>query len=251
MTVALPMTFEALGTTAVLITDHADAACEALEILCAELAAIEGACSRFRADSELVALNEQAGRWTTVSPLLFEVLLVALRVCEQTDGAVDPTVARSVRLVGYDDDFGRLDPDGPPLRVTLRPAPGVGSIEMDRARRRVLVPVGTELDVGATAKAFAADRAARQAARCTGAGVLVGLGGDLSVAGPPPVDGWAIRVTDDHRAPGTVPARTSKSARAVWPPRRRPFALGVGEARHCITSSTRRLGSAQRVRGGR
>jgi FAD:protein FMN transferase len=74
------------------------------------------------------------------------------------------------------------------------------------------VPRGVTLDLGATAKALAADRAAARAASAAGCGVLVGFGGDLAVAGPAPAGGWRVRVTDDHlagpEAPGQVVAIT-------------------------------------------
>jgi thiamine biosynthesis lipoprotein len=53
------------------------------------------------------------------------------------------------------------------------------------------------LDLGATAKALAADRAAARIAAAAGCGVLVNLGGDISVSGDPPADGWRIGVADD------------------------------------------------------
>jgi thiamine biosynthesis lipoprotein len=55
-----------------------------------------------------------------------------------------------------------------------------------------------QLDLGATAKAWCADRAAQCAATATGAGVLVALGGDIAVAGPAPSGGWVIRIADRH-----------------------------------------------------
>jgi thiamine biosynthesis lipoprotein ApbE len=59
------------------------------------------------------------------------------------------------------------------------------------------VPEGMLLDLGATAKALAADRAAATIAAAIGGGVLVNLGGDISVAGPPPAEGWLVGVADD------------------------------------------------------
>src|SRR5213076_493676 len=41
-----------------------------------------------------------------------------------------------------------------------------------------------------------------------GAGVLVNLGGDIATAGPPPVEGWLVRVADDHRASPDEPGQT-------------------------------------------
>ncbi|HEY3865622.1 MAG TPA: FAD:protein FMN transferase, partial [Solirubrobacteraceae bacterium] len=59
------------------------------------------------------------------------------------------------------------------------------------------------LDLGATAKAWVADRAAGAVHAAIGTGCLIGLGGDIATAGAAPHDGWRIYVTDDHRrAPG-------------------------------------------------
>jgi len=64
----------------------------------------------------------------------------------------------------------------------------------------VSIPAGTHLDLGATAKALAADRAAAAAAAVAGCGVLVNLGGDLACAGPAPPAGWPVRIAEDHAA---------------------------------------------------
>jgi thiamine biosynthesis lipoprotein len=61
------------------------------------------------------------------------------------------------------------------------------------------VPAQAELDLGATAKAFAADRAAQRATGATGSGVLINLGGDIAVAGEAR-GGWPIGLADDHAA---------------------------------------------------
>ena len=71
---------------------------------------------------------------------------------------------------------------------------------MDADAATVRVLRGARLDLGASAKALAADRAALDAAERTGAGVLVSLGGDIAVAGPAPEGGWQVLVTDDHDA---------------------------------------------------
>jgi len=204
--------FPALGTTAVLVTCPADAEPVARTVLDEELDAIDVACSRFRPDAELVRLNQSRGRWTQVSALLLEAVEVALVAARQTDGVVDPTVGTSLRLLGYDRDFAQLAPTGPPLGVTLGPVPGWHHVEVDHRDRRVRVPTGVEVDLGATAKALAADRAARRASLATGAGVLVGLGGDIAMAGDGPAQGWAVRVTDDHRGPLDAPGQTVRLA---------------------------------------
>ena len=195
------LAFAALGTTAELLTFPAEALARARSVLEDELAAIDAACSRFRSDAELVALNHSGGRWVKVSPLLFRAAEVALVAARQTGGSVDPTVGTAMNLLGYNCDFSQLSPGGSALQVTLGPVPGWQVVGVDKRRLRLRLPVGVELDLGATAKALAADLAAERAAAVSGAGVLVALGGDLSAAGPPPPGGWPVRVTDDHRGP--------------------------------------------------
>lgn len=128
------------------------------------------------------------------------MLQAALEVAELTEGAVDPTVGGSLRAAGYDRDFpllqGREDEGSP----QFAPAPGWRALHLDAESRSAAVPRGVELDVGATAKAFAADRAATAAAAASGTGVLVSLGGDIAVAGDGPAGGWPVLLADDHRA---------------------------------------------------
>src|SRR6185312_8741238 len=93
---------------------------------------------------------------------------------------------------GYDRDFARIGP-GSAARPTVRIVPATWrDVVVDTRRRRVTLPPGVRLDLGATAKALAADRTAAAAAEVAGAGVLVSLGGDLAVAGTPPADGWLV-----------------------------------------------------------
>jgi FAD:protein FMN transferase len=204
--------FPALGTTAVVEADpdHLDAA------VCSvgrELDDIDRTCSRFRADSDLTHLNEAGGAWTMVDPLLVEAVEVALRAAAVTDGLVDPTVGEAMLRIGYDRDFSEIPSDGPVLPSTASwlVAPAWRLIEIRHARSQIRVPRGVILDLGSTAKALAADRAASRAAEAIGGHVLVSLGGDIAVAGGAPEGGWLIGIADDHRAdpePGETVAIT-------------------------------------------
>jgi thiamine biosynthesis lipoprotein len=135
-----------------------------------------------------------------VSPACIEAIEVALAAAAASDGLVDPTVGSVMRVLGYDRDFASMTLEGPPLRVRVGSVPGWRSVEIDRGSGVVRVPVGVELDLGATAKALCADRAANAARAATGAGVVVGLGGDIAIAGGAPEGGWIVRVADDHTA---------------------------------------------------
>ena len=214
----------ALGTTALLAVAEPDALDAAERVLHTELAAIDAACSRFRPDSEISRLHEDAGTATTVGPLLAEALSVAFQAAEQTGGIVDPTVGHAVRALGYDRDFASIDPDGADPLPAPQAAPGWWRVGWDGAT--VVLPRGVTLDLGATAKALAADRIAALATAATGAGVLVSLGGDVRVAGQSPDEGWRIAVGDDHERALADPdlvvsiagggLATSSTARRTW-----------------------------------
>lgn len=196
MSALAPASWRALGTTASLLVTDPARSDTARSVVESELEAVDRACSRFRDDSELAVLNARAGHPVPVGPVLLEAVEAALRAAEVTDGDVDPTVGRALRLTGYDRDFASIPPHGP--RISVARAPGWRTVRVDRAGGLVHLPRGVELDLGATAKALTADRAARKASVETGVGVLVSLGGDVAVAGEPPEDGWQIRVCDDH-----------------------------------------------------
>jgi len=205
------VTFPALGTTATLLTTRRPMLRVAQAVLVRELAAIDDTCSRFRADSELSRINAAAGTPVTVSELFAQALTVALQAAELTSGAVDPTVGRAVIDAGYDRTFASVRPESATPLPVVQPAVGWHRISWDPQTRRLLLPRGTALDFGATAKALAADRAAKRAAWATHGGVLVNLGGDIATAGTGPEGGWTVAVTDDHARPGPGPVITVTS----------------------------------------
>jgi FAD:protein FMN transferase len=190
-----------LGTGVVLCVTDPAALRRARRELVRELREVDLLASRFREDSELSALNRRAGQPVRVSRRLFGAAALAIETARRTGGLVDPTVGRALRLTGYDRTFTAVRVrDGSFLAVSHR-SPGWESIRLDPEHLEICTPAGVELDLGATAKAAAADAAAAAAHRITGAGVLVSLGGDVAVAGPVPAGGWPIRIADRHDAP--------------------------------------------------
>ena len=204
--------WEALGTSVVLRVTAPGALASARAAVEGALAALDLSCSRFRPDSELSRVNAQQGRALAVGPLLIEAIGVALRAAALTGGDVDPTLGRALELAGYDRDWQLLEPargePRPAATLTARVRAGWRTVELDRAHGTVRVPAGVKLDLGATAKAWGADRAAAAAALAAGCGALVSLGGDIATAGEPPVGGWEIHVTDDHRSDARAPGQT-------------------------------------------
>jgi thiamine biosynthesis lipoprotein len=237
---ALRASWEAWSTGVVLRVSDPSALALARAQVERELDAIDLACSRFRNDSELTRVNHSDGRPVAASELLIDAIELALEGARLTDGAVDPTIGRALELAGYDRDWGLLSeragsasedtqpsatsPRSPASTseptysrptaradcgtITVRRRPGWQAVVVDRVRSCVRVPRGVHLDLGATAKGWAADRAALAAAWAGDCGALVGIGGDIATAGAPPLGGWRVHVTDDHRSPPTAPGQT-------------------------------------------
>ena len=209
------------GTVArIVVTDPAKLP-DATDLVKAELAAVDLACSRFRADSELREACRSGGRPVTVSPLLAHLVKSALQAARDTDGAVDPTVGAALCGLGYDRDFAAITGRqvAPAVRVFATPDwRAVHLIDLE-----LTVPDGVLLDLGATAKAVAADRAAARVAERLGVGVLVALGGDIATAGQGPAGGWQILVRDRPgdpqdcvRLPSGAALATSSTAGRTW-----------------------------------
>ncbi|MDP9093667.1 MAG: FAD:protein FMN transferase, partial [Actinomycetota bacterium] len=113
---------------------------------------VDEAASRFRTDSELSRANARAGRPTPISLLLLELVDSALRMAAHTDGAVDPTVGRTMSRLGYDRDISAIAAGGPGYQAHAA-ARTWTDVRLDRVVGLLTVPVGTALDLGATAKA--------------------------------------------------------------------------------------------------
>lgn len=176
---------------------------------------VDRACSRFRADSDLNRVNAAGGHAVRVSPTLVEATELGLRAALITDGDVDPTLGKALELAGYDRDWALIEADPshgsqvtPRPRVRVRMRPGWRGVRVDPARATIELPRGVKLDLGATAKAWAADCAARAASAASGCGVLVSLGGDIATSGECPRAGWRVHVTDNHRDGPEAPGQT-------------------------------------------
>ena len=237
-------TFEVFGTTAILLTTDQRAMTAARAMADEVLADVDLACSRFRPDSELVRLNGAGGAHVAISATFADLLAAALRAATLTGGDVDPTCARALAGLGYDRDFADVKSAGdagPRLTGSVGPLPGWRCVHLDHAGRRAWVEHGVEIDLGATAKAWAADRCAERLADALGCGVLVSLGGDVAVAGPPPDDHWRIRVTDDHAAPASAPGQTvtiSSGGLATSSTTVRAWMVGGRPVHHIIDPAT-------------
>jgi thiamine biosynthesis lipoprotein len=190
------LTWRALGSSVQLVVTEPARLAAARDAVQDALDRIDLAASRFRTDSELSRLNASAGSEQVASPLFRQALRVALDAAAWTGGLVDPTVGASMLTAGYDKTYRLIERDRPAFTVAFQPAPGWQRIELDDETGRVRVPAGVVVDLGATAKGLASDLASEAAAEATGCGILLSLGGDVSVAGPAPEAGWPVRIAD-------------------------------------------------------
>jgi len=212
-------------TTARLVVTEESALAEATAVLFEQLAKVDAAANRFLAGSEVSRLARGTGTPAAVSPLLAELIGVALAAAAATGGAVDPTLGGPLLDLGCPD-LAAAEPTGPTAGPD-RPQPSVRrrtswrDVRLDG--RMVTLPAGTLLDLGATAKAHAADRCAVAVADRFGCGALVSLGGDLRAAGPPPDGGWQVLVQDGPDEPasqvrlaGAAAVATSSTLHRTW-----------------------------------
>ncbi len=163
-----------------------------------------------------------------------------------------------MEALGYDRDFALVAGGRP----GCLPAPGavVGwqSVELDWDGSTVRMTPGTRLDLGSTAKAWAADQAAAAIAAELGCGVLVSLGGDVAVGHAPP-GGFPVRIADvaggwgdarrvgvdsqPHHGEASTPApppvvTVSSGGLATSGVGRRHWALGGQPVHHLVDPST-------------
>ena len=190
--------FIAMGTRNTVVVDEPSALGAAMEIAQSEIKEIDRACSRFREDSELSQINHgQHGRDVKLSALLEEAILAAFSTAEMTGGLVDLTVGKCVENVGYTVTFRDLPAEGPPIELCVERAIGWRALGYDPVAHTLRLPEGVSIDLGASGKAWAADRTADAVAARLGVSVAIDCGGDIAVRGPHPTGGWPVRVAAD------------------------------------------------------
>jgi thiamine biosynthesis lipoprotein len=243
-------TFRAIGCTNSVLTTDATALEAAVGAATAMVDELDRVASRFRADSEIsriTAAAKDADVQVVVSELLGGCLQAALHAADITDGLVDPTVGRAVAASGHDVDIDAVrarDDVGPVERETAPAAvPGWHAVAYDPPTRTLTLPRGTVLDLGATAKAHAADLIAARLGRELRGGFLVNLGGDIAVSGLLPIGGWDIGVEDENGVVRQVVV-SSGQAVATSSTRRRIWTAAGGRRHHIVDPRTGRTAAS-------
>jgi len=213
----------------------------ARNIVEADMRAMDDAASRFRTDSELSRVNAAPGRPHQVSALLAEAVGTAVEAARITDGLVDPTLGGRLADLGYDRDIRliRDSRDRRDVRRRDRVAPAQPTTATWRDvvldDRSLTVPVGLGLDLGATAKALTADRAADRASRRTGLPVLVAVGGDVAARGG---GSWDVLVSELPGGPADQLLTTYDGGLATSSTLARRWVTDGEEAHHLLDPRT-------------
>jgi thiamine biosynthesis lipoprotein len=230
------------STTARLAVDTPDARdpeatlADAKRVADMELARIDAAVNRFRPDSEIRRIAGGLPHGVTVSPLLAQFVRRALDAAVVTGGRVDPAVGRSIEAIGYDRDIALITGDAGPVRAVVSPRPAWRSVRLDGDR--LTVPEHLRLDLGATAKALAADLVAARIADDLGCAALLSLGGDIATAGPEPRAGWHVLVQDGPDEPAATVRLAAGCGLATSSTIRRTWTRGGETVHHIVDPRT-------------
>lgn len=195
-----------LGSPVRITTVDPAAAGRARRVVAGCLAAVREAADPFRSRGGAQRLAAAGGRPLVVDPLFGDLVLAALDAARATDGLLDPTVGNAaLRLRRLNDGDSRTTFVHPHLvlvptcgggTATATAEAAVGWRRVEHVGARIAAPAGTLLDVTAVAAPFLAIAASVAAARRTGTGVLVDVGGDIAHHGAAPVGGWRVPLGD-------------------------------------------------------
>ena len=241
--------FDLFGTSVrILVSGPAPAGEPSPELAGAVAEAVLWSCqaelTRFRPGSELSLLNADPAPTRVTSKLLAAAVAAARGAAERSGGLVDPTLLGAIEAAGYGESRVGLKPASLAAAIRVAPprfpaaaapghAPAWAAIEV--AGRQVRRPPGLRLDLGGTAKGFAADRAAAPLAGQQA--FAVDAGGDIVIGG---VAGTPRTVTVAHPLEGgrTLEFELSAGAVATSGLGTRVWRTESGFAHHLLDPST-------------
>lgn len=162
---------------------------------------VEGCCTRFDPQSEMMRLSTQIGVPVPVSDVLYEAVQFAVAVAEESEGAFDPTIGHPMEMRGFNREYrtgqvvrtpletelAERTLSGPPNPVSYR------DVRLDPDRKTITLVHPLVLDLGAVAKGLAIDMAARELSELED--YSINAGGDVYVAGRNPEGGlWSVGI---------------------------------------------------------
>lgn len=162
-----------------------------------ELERLESLMSTWRAGSDLVRLNEAAGRQPVkVSPEVFDALRAAREYGDITSGAFDVTFAALADLWKFDHDQDNKVPSAAEIQQRLALVGYKGLVLDASARTAYLTRAGMRAHLGGIGKGAAVDRVASILRERGLISFMIQFGGDMYVAGMPGTRQWRVGIQD-------------------------------------------------------
>ena len=151
--------------------------------------------------SQIYQINQNAGNTTTVSDETATCLKQVLDLSKASDGAMDPTMGRVIRLWDIDGEDPHI-PSDDELNSLLE---NVGYDKVTLDGNKVTMPEGVTLDLGAAGKGIGCDAAQKILdADKNVSGMILNLGGSsvMSYGSKPDGSAWQVAVTDPRDTEG-------------------------------------------------
>ena len=184
---AVYLQYPIMGTMAeIKLYGNPESAKSAADAIRNEFSAVEKACNRFDAESELSKLNESAASEPfKCSDLLWEVLVESKRFYELTGGSFDVTVTPLMELWGFYRKRNSL-PSADEISEAKKHV-GLDKVFFDTVKHTVKFPdSGIKIDLGGIAKGYAVDCAASAAIEKGINCGTINLGGNVRCLQKPP-----------------------------------------------------------------
>jgi len=148
-----------------------------------EVERLEAKLSRFRDDSMVSKINQNAGLGPVqVDPEVFMLLEKSAAICQETEGAFDITILPVLSLWKFDEKNAK-----PPSEEEVRQKLSLvdcAKIVLKKDQYLVFLPEpGMGIDLGGIAKGYAVDKAAEALKQNGAAAGIVSAGGDMRVFG--------------------------------------------------------------------
>ena len=151
--------------------------------------------------SQIYQINQNAGSTVTVSQETAAYLKQVLELSEASEGAMDPTMGKIIRLWDIDGENPHI-PEEKELNTLLK---NVGYSKITLDGNKVTLPVGMTLDLGAAGKGIGCDAAEQVLEKEKEvSGMILNLGGSsvMSYGSKPDGSSWQVAVTDPRDTEG-------------------------------------------------
>lgn len=142
----------------------------------------EGLWSVTDENSEIYRANHSNGQSTDISEETADILSFMLEMAEKTDGALEPTIYPVLTEWGFTTDTKRI----PSQEQIEKQLLNVGYERIKLDGKRLTVPKGMQLDLGAVGKGYTADLAEQILKDYGIESAVINLGGNIQVVGTRP-----------------------------------------------------------------